>query len=159
MAEPEGGAPAGDAGLDPPKTSQSRKMSRQRSKMAEALLSRANTMLRNATLSRERSAGAPAAAPVAASKEPSSIKGAIATLEREKTTLEATPEEGDKEVDDDEMKMFLRDMQKQKAKAKEFTDSDFDTDLEDEIGKYPVVFALLMYSIHVPTYQAAAHTV
>ena len=112
-----------DSGLEPPKTSQSRKMSRQRSKMAEALLSRANTMLRTATLSRERSA-----APGAASKEASSIKGAIATLEREKTTIETPQEE-----DEDEMNQFLQDMQKNK-KMKEFTDSDFDTDLEDEIG-------------------------
>ena len=112
-----------DSGLEPPKTSQSRKMSRQRSKMAEALLSRANTMLRTATLSRERSA-----APAAASKEASSIKGAIATLEREKTTIETPLEE-----DEDEMNQFLQDMQKNK-KVKEFTDSDFDTDLEDEIG-------------------------
>ena len=112
-----------DSGLEPPKASQSRKMSRQRSKMAEALLSRANTMLRTATLSRERSA-----APAAASKEASSIKGAIATLEREKTTIETPQEE-----DEDEMNQFLQDMQKHK-KVKEFTDSDFDTDLEDEIG-------------------------
>ena len=95
------------------------RVSRERSKLTDALLSRANTMLRAATLSRE------------ASKQQarSPIKAAIATLERQKTVLPATAEDDD---EDDEMHKFLLDIQK--TKVKQFTDSDFDTDLEDEIG-------------------------
>ena len=96
--------------------------SRERSRLTEALLSRANTMLRAATLSRETSKH----------QQRSPIKTTIATLEREKTILVATVEEEDN--DDDEMHKFLLDIQKHKVK--QFTDSDFDTDLEDEIGIY-----------------------
>ena len=94
-------------------------VSRERSKLTDALLSRANTMLRAATLSREASKH----------QARSPIKATIATLERQKTVLAATAEDDD---DDDEMHKFLLDIQK--TKVKQFTDSDFDTDLEDEIG-------------------------
>lgn len=62
----------------------------------------------------------------------SQIQDTVKALQREKTRLEVT-----KEVEDEEdMKAFLEQMKNDKktTTAKEFTDSDFDTDLEDEPG-------------------------
>ena len=99
-----------------------KRLSRERSKLSEKFICRANTMLRSAKLSREskRSTTRP---------ESGVISAMVGSLEKEKTMLEATLE------DDEEMELFMLEMKKQSLqKAKEFTDSDFDTDLEDEIG-------------------------
>lgn len=116
--------------LAPPGETPRERVSRERSSIQGVLLSRANTMLKPATLSRE-------ASKAAQSHAASPIKQTIATLAREKTTLMETVID-----EDEEMQKFLMDMKKHKSNnVKEFTDSDFDTDLEDEIGRWTIYSA------------------
>ena len=103
------------------------------SAISSKLLSRAQTLLRGATMHRENHDGDAKTHGVKSrpSNDDFQLKPVITTLHREKTVLEVVAKQQPSvelaRDDDEEMELLMAEI-----KRKELTDSDFDTDLEDD---------------------------
>ena len=114
-----------------------------RSSISSKLLSRAQTMLRGATMYRGESADVTTRTTTTTSSTPSGdtkafeLKPTLKSLQRQKTILEADVIKvgtGSAGVDDDEeMKELVEEMDK--AGRRPAQDSDYDTDLEEEFSE------------------------